>query len=129
MGEMNAVERGRHSYVPLLDNRMRGIQHNEQQGSKPDRNPYEVLLNRVRVLGIASVHFTVHAYVFSSSFLQVATLQQLFPAVDPQKFVERAPMLLALSEKTLKTKNDAWQHILERRLDAPWEEVRYYVQH
>lgn len=56
--------------------------------------------------------------------LQVALLRELFPFADPLRFVEGAPMLLALSEGTLRLKSDAWRHILESRVDIPWEKVR-----
>lgn len=55
---------------------------------------------------------------------QVALLQELFPSSDPIHLVEGAPMLLALSDNTLRVKSEAWRHILESSVDVPWEQVR-----
>lgn len=54
---------------------------------------------------------------------QVALLQELFPSSDPIHLVEGAPMLLALSDNTLRVKSEAWRHILESSVDVPWEQV------
>ncbi|CAN0550953.1 unnamed protein product, partial [Ectocarpus sp. 12 AP-2014] len=54
---------------------------------------------------------------------KIKVLQELFPSLDPVLLVEGAPMLLALSEKTLRVKRDAWRSILENRVDVPWEQV------
>ncbi|CAM9640263.1 unnamed protein product [Ectocarpus sp. 12 AP-2014] len=54
---------------------------------------------------------------------KIEVLQELFPSLDPVLLVEGAPMLLALSEKTLRVKRDAWRSILEDRVDVPWEQV------
>lgn len=54
----------------------------------------------------------------------MALLQELFPHSNPIHLVEGAPMLLALSDNTLRVKSAAWRHILESSLDVPWEQVR-----
>lgn len=54
---------------------------------------------------------------------KVALLRELFPSADATRLVEKAPMLLALNENTLRVKSDAWRHILEPRVDVPWEQV------
>ncbi|CAM9162240.1 unnamed protein product [Scytosiphon promiscuus] len=50
-------------------------------------------------------------------------LRELFPSLDPVRLVEGAPMLLALSRGTLRVKSDAWRHVLEGRVDVPWEQA------
>lgn len=35
--------------------------------------------------------------------------------------------MLALSENTLRVKNNAWRSVLENRVDVPWEQVRCIV--
>ncbi|CAM9703369.1 unnamed protein product, partial [Hapterophycus canaliculatus] len=54
---------------------------------------------------------------------KVEVLQELFPSSDPVSLVEGAPMLLALSPRTLRVKSDAWRHILEDRIDVSWEQT------
>lgn len=53
-------------------------------------------------------------------------MQELFPSSDPIHLVQGAPMLLALSDTTLRVKSEAWKHILEASVDVPWEQVRFY---
>lgn len=56
---------------------------------------------------------------------QVKVLQELFPSLNPLGLVEGAPMLLALSESTLRAKSEAWRNVLEARVEQPWEQVQH----
>ena len=57
---------------------------------------------------------------------KVSLLGELFPFAEPVSLVEKAPMLLALGENTLRVKTDTWRHVLEPRLDVSWEEVHVF---
>lgn len=58
---------------------------------------------------------------------QVKVLQELFPSLNPVRLVEGAPMLLALSESTLRAKSEAWRNVLEARVEQPWEQVSVHI--
>ena len=67
-------------------------------------------------------------YVFGhTSAPQVEVLRELFPSLDPPHLVEGAPMLLALSESTLRAKSKAWRDVLETRIEQPWEQVSPFL--
>eukprot|EP00752_Nemacystus_decipiens_P014387 g12797.t1 len=54
---------------------------------------------------------------------RLKVLQELFPSLKVLRLVEGAPMLLALSESTLRAKSEAWRHVLEARVGQPWEQA------
>eukprot|EP00903_Cladosiphon_okamuranus_P014829 g13732.t1 len=54
---------------------------------------------------------------------RVKVLQELFPSLNPLQLVEGAPMLLALSESTLRAKSEAWRNVLEARVEQSWEQA------
>lgn len=53
-------------------------------------------------------------------------LQELFPSLNPLRLVGGAPMLLALSESTLRAKSEAWRNVLEARVEQSWEQVSFF---
>lgn len=69
----------------------------------------------------------IYAFRPCTSAPQVKVLQELFPSLNPLRLVEGAPMLLALSERTVRAKSEAWRHVLEARVEQPWEQVRSCV--